>query len=57
MSLDKKAKLEKKQNEANEQKLVVAETLNPKFPYRMIVFPYNFFGLENLVPREEETEE
>jgi len=53
MSLDKKANLEKKRNDEDEAKQTEAGKLNPSFPYKMTVFPYDFFGLENLDPPEE----
>jgi hypothetical protein len=48
MSLDKKANLAKKRSDAEEAKKVEAEKLNPAFPYKMVVFPYDFFGYEQL---------
>jgi hypothetical protein len=53
MSLDKKANLEKKRNDEEEAKQTEAAKLNPSFPYKMAVFPYDFFGLENLSPPED----
>jgi len=53
MSLDKKSNLEKKRNNEEEAKQTEAAKLNPSFPYKMAVFPYDFFGLENLDPPEE----
>ncbi|MFN6017009.1 MAG: hypothetical protein ACK49N_05490 [Verrucomicrobiota bacterium] len=48
MSLDKKERLAKKRNDEEEAKKVEAEKLNPSFPYKMEVFPYDFFGYEQL---------
>jgi hypothetical protein len=53
MSLDKRERLAKKRNDEEEAKKVEAEKLNPSFPYRMVVFPYDFFGIENLTAEEE----
>jgi hypothetical protein len=53
MSLDKKASLAKKRSDAEEERMAEKEQLNPSFPYRMAVFPYDFFGIENLTAEEE----
>jgi hypothetical protein len=53
MSLNKQANLAKKRSDEEEAKKVEAEKLNPSFPYRMVVFPYDFFGIENLTTEEE----
>jgi hypothetical protein len=55
MSFDKKTKMAKRRN-ADEVKIAEASRLNPKLPYRIVVFPYDFFGVENLVPKKEEKE-
>jgi hypothetical protein len=52
MSLNKKAKMEKKRNVAEDAKTSEASRLNPKLPYRIVVFPYDFFGVENLIPKQ-----
>lgn len=48
MSLDKQANLAKKRSDEEDAKKVEAEKLNPPFPYKMAVFPYDFFGYEQL---------
>ncbi|MFN6045989.1 MAG: hypothetical protein ACK49I_11005 [Verrucomicrobiota bacterium] len=53
MSLNKKDRLAKKRSDAQDAKLVEAQKLNPSFPYKMEVFPYGFFGIENLSQPEE----
>ena len=53
MSLDKKSNLEKKRNNEEEAKQTEAAKLNSSFPYKMEVFPYDFFGVENLSPPED----
>jgi hypothetical protein len=53
MSLDKRERLAKKRNDEEEAKKVESEKLNPSFPYKMEVFPYDFFGVENLSPPDE----
>ena len=54
MSLDKKAQLAKKRSDAEEDRMAEKERLNPRFPYRMEVFPYDFFGIENLTPEKKD---
>lgn len=54
MSLNKQERLAKKRNDEQEAKWVEAQKLNPSFPYTMEVFPYVFFGVENLSPQEKE---
>ena len=54
MSLDKKERLAKKRSDEEEAKKVEAEKLNPPFPYKMEVFPYDFFGYEQLTAPTEE---
>jgi hypothetical protein len=54
MSLDKKASLAKKRSDAEEERMAEKERLNPRFPYRMEVFPYDFFGVENLTPEKKD---
>lgn len=56
MSLDKKGRLEKKRSDAEDARIVEAEKLNPSLPYKMAIFPYDFFGIENLFPTEDEEE-
>lgn len=48
MSLDKKERLAKKRSDEEEARVVEREKLNPSFPYKMEVFPYDFFGYEQL---------
>lgn len=57
MSLDKKERLAKKRSDEEEARIVEAEKLNPSLPYKMAIFPYDFFGIENLFPTEDEEEE
>lgn len=54
MSLNKRERLQKKRNDEEEAKMEEAAKLNPSFPYKMEIFPYNFFGIENLSQAEEE---
>ena len=54
MSLDKKAQLAKKRSDAEEERMAEKERLNPRFPYNMAVFPYDFFGIENLIPEKKD---
>lgn len=54
MSLNKRERLAKKRTDEEEEKRIEAEKLNPPFPYKMEVFPYDFFGIENLSQPEEE---
>lgn len=54
MSLDKKGRLEKKRSDEEEARAVEREKLNPSFPYKMAIFPYDFFGVENLTASEED---
>lgn len=54
MSLNKRERLAKKRTDEEEEKRIEAEKLNPPFPYKMEVFPYDFFGIENLSQAEEE---
>lgn len=54
MSLNKRERLQKKRNDEEEVKMEEASKLNPSFPYKMEIFPYNFFGIENLSQTEKE---
>jgi hypothetical protein len=54
MSLNKRERLAKKRTDEEEEKRIEAEKLNPPFPYKMEVFPYDFFGVGNLSQAEEE---
>jgi hypothetical protein len=53
MSLNKQERLAKKRNDEEEAKAVEREKLNPSFPYKMAIFPYDFFGVESLTATEE----
>ena len=53
MSLNKQERLTKKRNDEEEAKAVEREKINPSFPYKMAIFPYDFFGVENLTATEE----
>jgi hypothetical protein len=53
MSLNKQERLTKKRNDEEEAKAVEREKLNPSFPYKMAIFPYDFFGVESLTATEE----
>lgn len=54
MSLNKKERLAKIRADEAEEKVAENKKLNPAFPYRMAAFPYDFFGIENLIAIEEE---
>lgn len=54
MSLDKKERLAKKRSDEEEARIAETEKLNPSFPYKMAIFPYDFFGVESLTPSEED---
>lgn len=53
MSLNKQERLTKKRNDEEEAKAVEREKINPSFPYKMAIFPYDFFGVESLTATEE----
>jgi hypothetical protein len=54
MSLNKKAALDKKRSDAEEARMAEKEKLNPRLPYKMLVFPYDFFGVDNLIATKKE---
>lgn len=53
MSLNKQERLTKKRNDEEEARAVEREKINPSFPYKMAIFPYDFFGVESLTATEE----
>ena len=47
--LDKRGRLAKKRSDAEEEAKIEREKFSPEFPYRMEMFPYNFFGVDRLI--------